>query len=224
VFWRLMGDGVDWMIVVVLWVAHLPGAVGQVHAFGTGPLLLATAGLLLLCLLRSPLRWSGAVLAAAASLWVLALPRPDIMIAGDGQAAAIRGKDGKLVILHNSRDTFAIKEWLMADGDGRDPKDASLHDGVREAFAEDCARAAVVVSARSAPGDCAATLIDRNAWRANGAVALRWTGDHFALNAARPPGYERPWAHGLRDAGSVIAPRPPMLNATPKAEDLEAGN
>ena len=75
VFWQLMGDGVDWMIVVVLWVAHLPGAVGHIHAFGTGPLLVATAGLLLLCLLRSPLRWSGAVLRRR-SLWVLALPRP----------------------------------------------------------------------------------------------------------------------------------------------------
>ena len=61
----------------------------------------------------------------------------------------------------------------MADGDGRDPKDARLHVGVQcdtagcigrladgrlvsvalsvEAFAEDCARAAVVISARSAP-------------------------------------------------------------------------
>ena len=40
VFWRLMGDGIDWIIAVVLWVAQLPGAVGRIHAFGTGPLLL----------------------------------------------------------------------------------------------------------------------------------------------------------------------------------------
>ena len=175
VFWQLMGDGIDWMIAVVLWVAHLPGAVGHIHAFGTGPLLLATAGLLLLCLLRTPLRWSGAVLAAAASLWVLALPRPDILVAGDGQAAAIRGRDGKLAILHSSRDTFAIKEWLMADGDGArrrktracmtacaaTPSAASAgwptagwsRSRCRsEAFAEDCARAAVVVSARTGAG------------------------------------------------------------------------
>ena len=70
-FWRLMGEGVDWMIAVVLWVARLPGAVGQIHAFGTGPLLLATAGLLLLCLLRSPLRFGGALLALGAGLWVM---------------------------------------------------------------------------------------------------------------------------------------------------------
>ncbi len=30
VFWRLMGDGIDWMIAVVLWVAQLPGAVGRI--------------------------------------------------------------------------------------------------------------------------------------------------------------------------------------------------
>ena len=69
VFWKLMGDGIDWMVVVALWVTSLPGAVGHMRAFGTGPLLLGTAGILLLCLLRTPLRWSGAVLAVAASLW-----------------------------------------------------------------------------------------------------------------------------------------------------------
>lgn len=196
-FWRLMGEGVDWMIAVVLWVARLPGAVGQIHAFGTGPLLLATAGLLLLCLLRSPLRFGGALLALGAGLWVMLLPRPDVFVSGDGQAAAIRGADGRLSVLHSPRDQFAIKEWLMADGDARTPKDASLGLGVRcdaigrigklkdgrlasfalsaEAFAEDCTRAAVVVSPRQSPGACQATLIDRAAWRVNGAMTLRWT-------------------------------------------------
>src|SRR5215831_4557904 len=61
VFWRLMGDGIDWMIGVSLWVSNLPGAVGRIQAFGAGPLLLGTGGLLLICLLRTPLRWSGAV-------------------------------------------------------------------------------------------------------------------------------------------------------------------
>ena len=136
----------------------------------------------------------------------------------------------------------------MADGDGRDPKDASLHDGVQcdaigcigrladgrrvsfalsvEAFAEDCARAAVVVSPRSAPGDCAAILIDRNTWRANGAVALRWTGDRFDLTTARPVGYERPWARGARNVSESTAKpvRPAALDATPRVQDLEAGD
>jgi len=209
---------------------------------------LATAGLLLLCLLRSPLRWSGAVLALAATVWVLALPRPDILVAGDGRAAAFRGHDGKLSILHSNRDTFALKEWLMADGDGRDPKDASLQRGVAcdavgcighmadgrlvsdvlsvEAFVEDCAHAAVVVSAREAQRTCKALLIDRKVWRANGAIALRWTGDRFEISAARPAGYERPWARGPRSevANASIIRRPTAPNATPRTQDLEAGD
>ena len=246
--WKLMGAGIDWMIAVVLWVAHLPGAVGRIHAFGTGPLLLATAALLLLCLLRTPLRWSGAVLAVIASLWAVMTPRPDVLVAADGQAAALRGGDGRLAVLHSGRDTFAIKEWLAADGDGRAVKDATLNDGVRcdtigcigtlkdgrlvsmalssEAFAEDCARAAIVVSPRQAPGDCAALLIDRRAWRANGAMALRWNGDRFEQASARPTGYERPWAPAPPAASesAAMAPRPAVRDATPSREDLEEGD
>ena len=247
-FWQLMGHGLDWMIFVALWVTSLPGAVGRIQAFGTGPLLLGTAAILLLCLLRTPLRWSGAVLAVAASLWAVTVPLPDVLVSGDGQAVAIRGGDGRLAVLHSNRDSFAIKEWLAADADARTVKDATLHDGVQcdaagcvgrlsdgrlvsqalsvEAFAEDCARAAVVVSAREAPGDCAATLIDRRAWRAHGALALRWTGDRFELKAARPPGYERPWARAPREpASTAMAPtRPAASDATPRVEDLEPGD
>jgi competence protein ComEC len=241
--WRMMGAGIDWMITVVLWVTSLPGSVGRIQAFGTGPLLLGTAALLLLCLLRTPLRWSGAVLAVAASLWAVMTPRPDVLVAADGEAAAVRGADGRLSVLYRGRDTFAVKEWLAADGDGRTPKDAGLHDGVAcdaagcigrlkdgrlvsmvltvEAFAEDCTRAAVVVSAREAPGDCAAMLIDRKAWRENGAIGLRWTGDRFEETAARPPGYLRPWAPGAGPRAKSVS-GDGAVDATPKAEDLEA--
>ena len=60
-FWRQMGYGIEWMDTVALWVASLPGAFGRVTSFGSGPLLLATAGLLVIGLLKTPLRWSGAV-------------------------------------------------------------------------------------------------------------------------------------------------------------------
>ena len=59
VFWWLMGIGIDWMIAVTEWVAALPGAVGRMAAFGIGPLIAASVGIVLLGLLRTPLRWSG---------------------------------------------------------------------------------------------------------------------------------------------------------------------
>src|ERR1700744_197208 len=55
-FWWLMGVGIDWMIVVTEWVAALPGAVGRITAFGTGPLIVSSLGIVLLGLLRRPLR------------------------------------------------------------------------------------------------------------------------------------------------------------------------
>jgi competence protein ComEC len=239
-FWQLMGQGIDWMIAVALWVAGLPGAVGHIRAFGTGPLLLGTAALLLLCLLRSPLRLSGVVLAVVASIWAVTAPRPDVLVSADGQTAALRGGDGRLSLLHAGRDTFAVKEWLAADGDSRTSKDVSLHNGARcdptgcigrlkdgrlvsmaltaEAFAEDCARAAVVVSPREAPPVCAVALIDRQVWRSHGAVALRWTGDHFEQSAARPASYDRPWTrHWPNERTATPAP-----DATPRGQDLEA--
>src|SRR6201991_1563173 len=69
VFWWLMGIGIDWMIMVSRWVAALPGAVGHIAAFGIAPLIAASLGLILMGLLRTPLRWSGAFVLVAATVW-----------------------------------------------------------------------------------------------------------------------------------------------------------
>ena len=86
--WRQMGYGIEWMDWVALWVASLPGAYGRVILFGDGPLLLATAGLLLMGLLRTPLRWSGAVLVLIACVWVACSTAPDVLVAADGRTFA----------------------------------------------------------------------------------------------------------------------------------------
>src|SRR5947199_10377004 len=72
VFWRIMEIGIDWMIAVAQWVAALPGAIGRIAAFGTGPLIAASVGIILLGLLRTPLRWSGAGALAIAMVWAVA--------------------------------------------------------------------------------------------------------------------------------------------------------
>src|SRR5215471_10877464 len=171
-FWRQMGYGIEWMNAVGLWVASLPGAFGRVTRFGVGPLLLATAGFLLIGLLKTPLRWSGAVAVVAAAIWAASAPRPDVLIAGDGRGFAVRGNDGRLAI-HHTGDSFAVREWLAADADGRDVHDQSLGRGIAcdasgcigklaggglvayafspEAFEEDCSRAALVIASRGDP-------------------------------------------------------------------------
>jgi competence protein ComEC len=130
VFWWLMGVGIDWMILVTEWVAALPGAIGRMAAFGTGPLILSTAGIVLLGLLRTPLRWSGGVVLLLSVVWALAVPQPDILISGDGHNVGVRGKDGCLHVMRTAKDAFLIKEWLAADADVRMSTDSSLTDGV----------------------------------------------------------------------------------------------
>src|ERR1700710_2477237 len=90
VFWRIMGFGIDWMIVVAQWVAALPGAIGRIAAFGIGPLITATMGIILLGLLRTPLRWSGAAMLTLSVAWALVVPQPDILISADGHHVGVR--------------------------------------------------------------------------------------------------------------------------------------
>src|SRR6202789_315463 len=128
VFWWLMGLGIDWMIVVTKWVSALPGAIGRITAFGTGPLIVSSLGIVLLGLLRTPLRWAGAVLVLISVIWVFAIPQPDVLISGDGRNVAVRGRDGRLHLMKTAKDAFLLKEWLAADADARTAVDASLKD------------------------------------------------------------------------------------------------
>ena len=129
-FWWLMGIGIDWMIVVTEWVAGLPGAIGRMAAFGIGPLIVASCGLILMGLLRTPLRWSGALVLAGSIIWAVSVRQPDVLISGDGHNVAVRGKDGRLHLMRTAKDAFLVKEWLAADADAREVADSSLADGV----------------------------------------------------------------------------------------------
>ncbi len=217
-FWRQMGFGIEWMDTVALWVASLPGAFGRVTAFGTAPLLLATAGLLLIGLLKTPLRWGGAAFVALAIMLALRAPSPDILVAADGRTFAVRGANGKLAFHRTGSDTFATREWLAADADGRDVNDKGLGDGIGcdlqgcigkladgrlvayafapDAFEDDCRRAVIIVATREAPPGCDATVIGRKQWREQGALALyrERYGGGFTIEPARPLTYDRPWA------------------------------
>ena len=216
IFWRQMGYGIEWMDAVALWVTSLPGAFGRVTSFGTGPLLLATAGLLLIGLLKTPLRWSGVAFVVAAIIVAARTPVPDILVAADGRTFAVRGADGKLAIHHTGGDTFATREWLAADADGRDPSDKALGAGIAcdpsgcigmlddrrlvsyviapDAFEEDCRHATIIVATRDAPPDCDAKVIGRRDWREHGALALYRNGSGFVIESTRPPNFDRPWA------------------------------
>src|SRR4030081_1541998 len=110
VFWAIMGVGIDWMIVFTQWVAALPGAIGRMAAFGIGPLIASTAGIILLRALRAPPPSAGAAMLLLATVWAVAAPQPDILISADGHNVGVRGKDGRLHLLRTAKDSFLAKE------------------------------------------------------------------------------------------------------------------
>jgi competence protein ComEC len=250
VFWWVMGIGIDWMVAVSRWVAALPGAVGRIAAFGTAPLAAASLGIVVMGLLRTPLRWSGALLLAGAILWGLSGRQPDVLIAGDGESVAVRGSDGRLHLIRAGKDSFQLREWLAADADPRDGRDASLGAGVScdeagcvtpladgrlaalalriDALADDCGRAALVVTVRPAPPDCASMVVDRERLARQGALALTRRGDGFAVQAVKARGSIRPWSPAITGEGDLdgsLAPRttaPRKPDATPSEADLQA--
>lgn len=248
VFWEIMGLGIDWMIAVSVWVAALPGAIGRMAAFGTGPLLLASAGIVLLGLLRTPLRWAGGIAVVASTVWALAVTQPDVLVAGDGHSVAVRASDGRLRTMRTAKDTFLVREWLAADADARVVTDATLATGVScdpdgcvtplgdgrlvamtlqpEAFDDDCKRAAIIVTQQQAPPDCAAMVIDRTRLQRYGGLTLRKAGEGFTVTAIRPEGVDRPWspatlANTTSPATTARSRLAPPVDATPPEADRE---
>jgi competence protein ComEC len=129
VFWRIMGghrldDRGDAM------GRRIARPIGRMAAFGTGPLIAASLGIILMGLLRTPLRWSGAAVLVLAVTWAVAVPQPDILISADGHNVGVRGKDGRLHLMRTGKYAFLLKEWLAADADPRLPADGSLAEGV----------------------------------------------------------------------------------------------
>ena len=92
-------------------------------------------------------------------------------------------------------------------------------------MAEDCERAALIVTPREPPPQCATLAIDRKALAASGATALYREGAAWRFERSYPPGFDRPWAsRGAAEAAAPAPSRTPARDATPREEDLEAGD
>lgn len=229
--WWAMGLAVRGMLDISTWIQGFDRATVVLPAFGPEALGLMSVALLLLVLPVSGLRWLG----LAPGLLGLALAaspeRRDLYVDREGGGAALRGADGRLVVLGRPP-AFVLEQWLKADGDGRSRDDPGLTAGARcdklgcvghgprgvsvalvrdkRAFPEDCARATVVVSRLPAPPGCAAShILDKTFLAAHGATTLRFTTDGPVIETAKRPGETRPW----RPAPVVAAPAPPVVVA-----------
>ena len=163
---HLMGAGINVMLAMGRFVSGLPSAVTLARAFPVGALALMALGGLWLFIWRRSWRWWGVMPVLLGIAWALAAPAPDILVAADAQTIALRASDGRLYFPRPPKDSFAASRFLERDGDARDFHNApgigrcdsqscvvQAPDGViamlfrPEAVAEDCAHAAILLSA-----------------------------------------------------------------------------
>lgn len=229
---HVMGWGIDAMLAIGRRVSALPGAVSVIPAWPISVLILLTASGLWLVVWRGCLRWLAAMPMILAGGLLFRLTAPDILVARDGKTVALRGAKQQLVFVNKPADEFSATEWLKRDGNGlpfanliggpgdhvgcdtsgcvtRLPSGFTLAVIKRpDAFAEDCSRADIVISAIPARGRCTRPrlVIDRFDVARNGAYAV-FLKEGIRVETAREERGERPW--------SMSAPRPQYRRINP---------
>lgn len=244
--WHYVGAG----IAIVMWAArHIgswPGATLHLYAFAPWAIVFLAFAVLSAVIWRSWLFRATAIPLAVIGLYGAASgPSFDVAVAATGDAIALRDDDGKLTVLGHRPSLFAAEQWLRADADGRQPRkavDASACDKLgcvgilpdgravalvlnRSAFAEDCLRAAVVVTPLFAPPGCAASLvIDRDRLLASGAVTLTARGPAWRITAARAGDENRPWSPAPKRRWESLAPARKNANVTDADAPMDASD
>ncbi len=228
--WLYVGAGIKFILWVARFIASAPGSTLYVRAFAPFALPFLSLGVMSAILWRSWLFRAMAIpFFALGVLGALDGPRYDAIIAPSGDLAAVRDADGRLQVVGKRFNAFDAEQWLTADGDDRDPAAArdpdapcdrvgciaALPEGQslsvatdRAAFEEDCARAAVLVSALTAPADCQAEVFDERRLALTGAVGLVWDGARFLVSADRSALMDRPWSPAPKRAPPDRVVRP----------------
>ncbi|MGQ7791901.1 ComEC/Rec2 family competence protein [Faunimonas sp. B44] len=213
----VMTTGIELMLAVAGWVARLPGASLPSPPIPAAALIVMTAGFLWLALWRLRWRLAGVPVAILGLLMVPVFGgRPDVVLSPDGRVAAVRDETGVLRVSGGRAGSFTV-EQLFESEPGM-PSRAELRAGmacdeaacllrgaggrlvshVRDAvaFAEDCRRAAVVLTPLPAPPGCAAAIvIDRDRLARFGAHAIAFPGgpDGAPVVATAHGDMKRPW-------------------------------
>lgn len=117
--WWLVGQSLDLLLALARFVAEQPGAVQLMPQMRLGTLLVMLAGLLWIALWRGRVRAWGLVPVALGVGMFLATPKADLLITRDGRHLGIVGEDERLLVLRESRSSYARDNLLeMAGSDG----------------------------------------------------------------------------------------------------------
>lgn len=216
----VMGWGIDGVMAVASRVAaHGPqGVTGIVHP---AAVLVATAGLLILCLMQSRLRLVGLAVLALATLPLGAVRSPVILVLENGAQVGVWMDDGRWALMRPRAEKFNTRIWARAFP----PSDQSLHENgegfacdrlgctimvkgkllavawQREALIDDCRLADIVVTRFSVTAPCAEMkghrrpqILTLDFLRERGSQAFYWSPERDGFTASAAVGsHPRPW-------------------------------
>ncbi len=224
-YWPLfaLGEGVGVMMDIARWVGSFSGGVYKIPAGSPQAIFIMALGGLWLLLWKSGLRWFGILgVFAGIGLWA-AVPLPDVLIRGAGDLYGVRGADGRLGVSSLRREKFTADVWrgFFGQEDVLEWTDPALWDRrgerhffcdtlgcrytvgdaqisfvfSREAFAEDCKSADVVITALKPPQYCAAQsrVLDLYFQKDN-AYAIRIKGKEIEIQSTKAERGQRPWS------------------------------
>jgi len=218
-YWPLqaMGAGIESMVATGEWVASWPGAVSILPQISGLALVLIVLGGLWLRLWQTQARAFGLVIAACGLALAPQSKRPDVLIERNGELAALRSTSGNLVFPPATAASYSADNWLLADGDAREPKTATdervfrcdslgcigvvkgktvaliRHPGALE---EDCRIADIVIAPFTISRKCRAArvIVDRRMLKSKGAHALYIEGLSIRTETVAATRGQRPWS------------------------------
>ncbi len=206
-FWWLTGKSLELLLALAHWTAGMPGAVTTLPSMGWGAFALFLTGGLWLALWQGRVRLLGLAPAMLGMILLTDLRAPDVLVSGDGRHVGITGEGSELLVLRETRSSFArdnLTELAGMAGETRALADwpgahcnadfcaVALERGGRtwqfliargkdlveeRALAAACERADVVIADRRLPGSC------RPRWiKADRAMLARTGGLAFDLS------------------------------------------
>ncbi|WP_114520023.1 ComEC/Rec2 family competence protein [Altererythrobacter sp. ZODW24] len=114
--WWLVGKSLDLMLAIAHFTAEQPGAVKLAPHMGRGVFAIFLVGGFWLALWRSKTRLLGLIPSGVAAIFAATAPVPDVLVSSDGRHVGIAGEGDRLLMLRDSRSSYASDNLLEMAG------------------------------------------------------------------------------------------------------------
>ena len=109
--------GLEYVISVCEMIDRWPDAITIVPSFSVTALLLMIGGIIVICLLKTQIRWIGIGIIGMGISLTFFEPKPDLMIGDKGTTIAIRQADGHLSFLTQGPGDYTARIWSLKNGE-----------------------------------------------------------------------------------------------------------